>query len=102
MISNLDYGVSDADLKVRRYKLEFCLWVLMCTLIQELFSEFGRLIKAEVHYDKSGRSLGTATIIYGRITDAQRALKQYNGVPLDGQGIVVDDNFFVNWSLYLI
>ena len=33
MISNLDYGVSDADLKVRRYKLEFCLWVLMCTLI---------------------------------------------------------------------
>ncbi|KAM0891410.1 hypothetical protein ACQ4PT_026427 [Festuca glaucescens] len=70
-ISNLDYNVSNEDIK-------------------ELFSEVGDVERYSINYDKSGRSKGTAEVVFTRRSDALAALKRYNNVQLDGKPMKIE------------
>ncbi|KAK9061202.1 hypothetical protein SSX86_018382 [Deinandra increscens subsp. villosa] len=65
-ISNLHYEVTNEDIKV-------------------LFSDVGELKRYSIHYDRSGRSKGTAEVVYMLQSDAVAAMKRYNNVQLDGK-----------------
>lgn len=65
-ISNLDYNVSEKD-------------------IQELFACIGPLKEAKLHYDISGRSKGSAHVIYNTREDADDAIERFHGAALDGK-----------------
>ncbi|GMP22944.1 hypothetical protein CsSME_00000728 [Camellia sinensis var. sinensis] len=70
-VSNLDYGVSNEDLKV-------------------LFSEVGEVKRHSIHYDRSGRSKGTAEVVFTRQSDALTAVERYNNVQLDGKPMKIE------------
>ncbi|EOY18205.1 RNA-binding family protein, putative isoform 1 [Theobroma cacao] len=127
-ISNLDYGVSNEDVKlisldynsaVRRKGWQPRSWFLViisillvgCICLQSvavqyssaaglrymavevvevLFSEVGDLKRYSINYDRSGRSKGTAEVVFYRQTDALAAIKRYNNVQLDGKPMTIE------------
>ena len=72
MVSNLDFGVDDRDMK-------------------ELFSQFGQLIECRVLYERNSRSTGTAEITFDSVANARKAKQEYHRVPLDGREMVSFD-----------
>ncbi|MCO5611554.1 hypothetical protein L7F22_065807 [Adiantum nelumboides] len=106
-LSNLDYGVSNEDIKVvfslppekegshAEGSHDSCGKAPMEERQQvvkylELFSEVGDLKRCGIHYDRSGRSKGTAEVVYARRQDAVIALKRYNNVLLDGKPMKIE------------
>ncbi|KAL3670053.1 hypothetical protein V7S43_005423 [Phytophthora oleae] len=70
--------------------------------VRELFGTVGEVSKAEIVYDRSGRSKGIARVWFARRSDADKAIKQYDGRTLDGQPmqIVLDGEKNVRNGLF--
>lgn len=71
MISNLGEDVTSDDMK-------------------ELFADFGVVKSAGVHCDETGKSLGMAHVEFTNEKHAIKAMKQYNGVPLDNKPMKIE------------
>lgn len=65
-VGNLHFKVSEKDMR-------------------ELFGEFGKLTKVNLHHDKNGKPQGSCDINFAKKSDALKAVKRYNKVPLDGR-----------------
>lgn len=69
-VSNLDLAVTKLDM-------------------QELFQEFGKLGKINMHFNENGKSQGSCDVTFTRRQDGLRAVKKYDGVPLDGRAMKI-------------
>jgi len=70
LVSNLPTAAGDLDIK-------------------DLFRNVGAVTKAVVHYDSSGRSLGTADVFFATRAEAVDAVHEYNGLSFEGRSILV-------------
>ena len=69
-VGNLDFGVSAED-------------------VQELFEQVGPLKEVNLLTRPDGSSKGVALITFRKKADAETAIEQYNGVPLDGRPLKI-------------
>ncbi|KAJ2867657.1 hypothetical protein GGI22_001006, partial [Coemansia erecta] len=74
LISNLDYGVSENDLRA-------------------LFGQVGQVTKAMLNYGPNGSSKGSGVVIFKNPMHAGLAVEKYNGVHLDGRRMKLEVAF---------
>eukprot|EP01111_Echinosteliopsis_oligospora_P011913 TRINITY_DN402_c0_g1_i2.p1 TRINITY_DN402_c0_g1~~TRINITY_DN402_c0_g1_i2.p1 ORF type:complete len:185 (+),score=69.38 TRINITY_DN402_c0_g1_i2:564-1118(+) len=70
-VSNLNFNVTEED-------------------VRELFEAVGEVKKVSIKFDKSGRSVGKATVVYIHKGDAIKAIREYNKRELDKQVMNVE------------
>ncbi|KAJ2064539.1 hypothetical protein GGI17_000866 [Coemansia sp. S146] len=73
-ISNLDYAVSEAD-------------------IRALFGQVGPVNKATLNYGPNGKSKGTGEVQFRNPAHAAQAVEKYHGVTLDGRPMRIEIAF---------
>ena len=59
-------------------------------IIQSLFSSHGPLKTCRIHWDKLGRSKGTAVVEYENVENAAKAIEMFDGAAIDGVPIKVE------------
>lgn len=91
----LAYGSGAVSVHLRMAMLDFSLHYptrsgLTPHLFQDYFSStVGAVKKVLLNYNKTGRSVGVATITFHKATSAAEAAKQYDGVKVDGKPMKV-------------
>ncbi|KAJ2662982.1 hypothetical protein IW148_002704 [Coemansia sp. RSA 1199] len=71
LINNLDYGVTEADLR-------------------ELFQQVGALSKVALNFNRRGTSSGSGMVVFKNPAHAQLAYNRYNNVELDHRKMVIE------------
>jgi len=56
----------------------------------QLFAGIGTVNSIELHFDKDGKSLGTALVNYGSKASAEVAVSEFNGRMLDGEELLIE------------
>ncbi|CAB4391695.1 RNA-binding domain-containing protein [Rhizophagus irregularis] len=72
LVSNLAYKVTEADL-----------WELFSTMI-------GPVRQVNLNFDQSGRSKGTASVVFARKNDAVRSVEKLRNITLDGREMKIE------------
>lgn len=68
--------------------------------VKTTFERCGRVQDVILHYDRCGRSLGVADVIYSTEVEAERAVTETNGTRMDGRRVYVHmaNGQEENWS----
>jgi len=70
-VTNLHFNVNETDL-----------WTL--------FSRCGHVRKVVLNFDRTGKSTGTAQIVFNNYNDALKAINDYHNVTLDGRSMKIE------------